>query len=143
MKFMKAANSIDKSRVHLQGFIEEDGKLHYPSGYKPYKGPLDMPTLDEQYFPAASAPLKLSFEIPRGTTIRKAIEILYWIYLKVTVGVNVEAAESAMLNLSFGSPKTQSPRPAMRGSRLFQAAARQMAWATVSTGPRWMEFRHE
>ncbi len=51
-----------------------------------------MPTFDEPSGLAAAAPLKPSFEIPRGSPRRHAIEIFYWNYLKFTVGVNIEAA---------------------------------------------------
>jgi hypothetical protein len=92
-KFFKAAKSIEKGRSAVAGFVAcEDGKLEYPPGFKPYKGPLDIPTLDQPCSGSLNGDFTVSFTVPRGATRRRVLEVYYWNYLKCSVEMNLEAA---------------------------------------------------
>jgi hypothetical protein len=75
-KFMKAARSIEKSAKQVDGFIHrEDGKCEDPSGFKPYKGPLDVPTLDQPSKGSRDGDQIIQISIPRNATRRRSLEI--------------------------------------------------------------------
>jgi hypothetical protein len=103
--FLRSKDTLSKRSKEFKLMMDDTSCSRLPEPMKAYKPPPTEGELDEAWSLSKEADYKMTLDFPKGTSMRRALELAYWYAVKTQKQIYAESAKAKVDTMQTASRK--------------------------------------